>query len=283
MAKKGKREKKRVSLQKVMLDYYQSLSKEAKFKKRQEERRKKELKRQGKKAIWGIIFTIIISLIIAIVSALTYELNLAFSVIIFGLVFIIIFTTVDLVITKNEERNRFNTKLIFEIITIFILLGQFSIGLNQNNILNSQTQIASKQTEILDRTSQSNLPQIMIYTTQTTVNYNMSDILLGEKQRLELETMNIGKSRAPYFYITPSINNTLTGKFGYLTPFENGTNYFAVFNLENLGSNHTIFNFEYSDYNKNLSAGYNNITFEIHCPACVNSISYQNVPIYLFK
>ncbi len=101
-----------------------------------------------KTIIWSIIGNLVVSLIISLIIKKTFSLPLTLFVIIFVISFLSIYSVVDFLITKNEDRQKYSIKLLFEILTIMILIGQLSVAVNQNSISAQQTNILAKTTSL---------------------------------------------------------------------------------------------------------------------------------------
>jgi hypothetical protein len=261
--KKSKSSKQK--LEKEMFDYYKGLNKELKNK-------QSKIKKQKKPIIIGLAISFIVSMIIAWIISAIYNLPLTISSIVFGIIFILLFSIADLIVTNNEDRHRWATKVVFEIFTLLILSGQLAVMVNQTNIQNTQT-------TILDRTSQSNMPQTLIVSSQGLVSLSYEE-LAKHNHFIAIGVTNIGRA------LIPSLNVHLDSP--YFSGFQQNagisgvTNDLFVYNLKSLEYNFTWFEF----YPTNLSAikiGENNLQFRITCPVCEKPIDYQNITFCVYN
>ncbi|HRZ85632.1 MAG TPA: hypothetical protein P5277_02520 [Candidatus Paceibacterota bacterium] len=272
--------KKQTELEKEMISYYSKLNNEMEKKKVNEEEKKVELNKQQKKVIYGLIIGLVVSLFGTLIIKPIYQLNFIFSLISFGIIFLSVYTLIDLFITKNEERHRYYTKLIFNVLTILILIGQFAILIHQTNILDEQKNIQRQQTSIIEKTSQSPYPDLIITSSQGNQWTKFDSIVNGTNQ-IGVGVLNIGKATAPYASVSLE-DSVFIGTQNYYN--KNNHYSFDIKDLESGGHNSTWFEFWINPNQiSNFSIGEKNITFKIDCPVCREPISYQNVSLCVFN
>lgn len=154
MAKKRKITKERErdnsenDLKKEMYEYYKNLNQER-------ENKLKENTKNQKILLVSLFIVIILDILISYGTMKLLNFPTSFVIVMFFIFFLRLFATLQFLITKEEKTFIEYTKLTLEILTIFLVIGQLAI-------LNTQTTISQKQTEILEASSLPNYPKIEV-------------------------------------------------------------------------------------------------------------------------
>jgi len=266
--------KKKVNVQerldKEMLEFYKERNK-------QENSKKKEIEKLKKNRVKNILFLLVIPSILSFATVIIVGINIGFSFITifypFCFSFIFVEMIMDLIVTKNEERYYKNIKIMFELITLLILSGQFYVSINQKDIL-------LKQTQILEQTSQSTKADLLLVSSQGNRAYFYGNLIEGKNEQIAIAITNLGKATAPFIIVSMD-SNLFTG---YKKDLSDGNPEFILRELKSLDYNSTFFKLWINpDQDKNISFGKKDVTFKIKCPYCKIPISYQNISICVYK
>jgi hypothetical protein len=154
--------------------------------------------------------------------------------------------------------------IIVGFLTLIVLLIQALIFFNQTNIMQTQT-------DILDKTTQSNKADLTLVSSQGDIAYELSEIdETKESESLAIGVVNYGKSIAPFVKIRlkPDIFRAI-GEYQYG---------WDVRELKSLGDNSTFFRISLNGNQQLLPKEYN-LTFSIDCPYCETPYKEENVSI----
>lgn len=259
-------------LQKEMLEYYKDINTKRK-KQENKNRRFEKNKVKGCLIIYGI------PLIISIIFTVLYNFLILgyWSWIISFFIFFIsaIFSNMlmDFIITKNEDRYINWMKLMFEIFTIVILMGQLLVASGQNSI-------QQKQNEILQQTSQSTKADLLLVSSQGNTAYRYENLREEKSPQIAVAVTNLGKATAPFVIV--SMNSSFFN--GYKLDTSDGRVNFILQDLKSLDYNATFFKFWVNpDIETNFTFGITDIIFKIECAYCLKPVDYQKIPICVYK
>lgn len=156
----------------------------------------------------------------------------------------------------------------------FVLFGQLQIA-------SIQAGISNEQKEIFAQTSQSNLADLLLISSQGNPEYAFSSLTGGNKEMLAVGVVNLGKSVAPYVSI--QMNSKEFVGFN-LDKNNEEKSFFAVENLESTKYNATFFNLRINPpFDKNFKMGERNVTFEVTCPFCEVPSLIKNITICVYS
>lgn len=163
--------------------------------------------------------------------------------------------------------------ILLTMVSIFVI----SAGIQLQSI---QASILDKQTLILDSTSQSNLPEILLVSSQGYRSYRISELSNGSYREIGIGVTNLGKATAPHLNVGIDDDYFL----GYKV--YNGGSLEQTFTIEKLDSfnyNYTFFRFWIKPQNYgDIKIGENTINFKINCPTCEEPVSVQNISICIY-
>jgi len=220
------------------------------------------------KRLFIILGIIILSLIITLIVNAVYHFNLTYFLIFLGSLIVIFTVSADTIIFKNKENYQFNVNLIISLISLSILFGQLQMFSIQTSILNTQTQI-------LEESSISNQPDVLIVSSQGYRCYNLNDYLnVGKEGWIAIGLTNIGKATIPSLNVQFIHQNNISGML-------EKDNFFG---LDSLEYNYTWVRWNFEDVDiSNFKFGVRDLTFVIDCPVCKSPTKYQNVPICIYN
>ncbi|MEK6915144.1 MAG: hypothetical protein AABW89_01225 [Nanoarchaeota archaeon] len=226
--KKGKRFKQK--LEETMFSYFDRLNEDVKV--RDKKSKQEEIARKNQQVLYKWAFFIALTLSITVSFLLYLYLHLPGGLwffILFGITFMFGIILADVFVTKNEARNKDNIKILFEIITLLVLVGQFVVMVNQSTIL-------SQQTSILDRSSSPNQASIEIIEDKSDLKISALEMVrsneLNKKveerwARIKLTFLNFGQMETSELYcfekhksdsISVYINPPESGDFSNIAP-----------------------------------------------------------------
>ncbi len=244
------------------------------------------MKIQLKKESIVILAVVLISVVITVFiwSAFNFTTNwgiLLGMIILFTSLFILLSYLIRyLFLDKDEKEFRKNMKFFFSLLTIIILLAQLAVFYNQTNVLSQQKEISQQQNQLLAQTSQTAKANLLLVSSQGYQSYNYNT--LKDYSYLAVGVINLGKSIAPFTKISISSDLFVGNVYRYK---EQGISpEFIVKDLKSTDYNSTFFKFWLNPLNyNNFTLGEKNVTFEIDCPYCENSISYQNITVCIYN
>jgi hypothetical protein len=229
----------------------------------------------------SFIVILVISFIVFIALFLIYYFFVAkslYSSFILGAIgFFFAITISDFAFSKDEKRYEFNIKLILELITILILMGQLIVTSGQFNLQRQQGDILDKQTQIIQQTSQSNKADLFLVSSQGDRAYSLDTLENGET--LAIGVINAGKTIAPFAQIKLMSSKNFIGR----ERDNNGYGFWDIKELSGLNYTATFFTFKENGAYGNISVGEYNITFSIDCPFCEQPYKEENITICIFN
>jgi len=135
-----------------------------------------------------------------------------------------------------------------------------------------QKSILERQTEILDRTTQSNKADLVLVSSQGNIFYEISELdETRESEPIAIGVVNYGKSIAPFVEV-----KLIPGTFRAVGVHYRG---WEIKELKSLEYNATFFRISLNYLVEELIPGKYNLTFSITCPYCMQKYKEENIPI----
>jgi len=152
--------------------------------------------------------------------------------------------------------------------------------------MDAQAKISDKQTEILNRTSQSNKADLTLVSSQGDQRkmYRLEDLdEVDEKEPIAIGVINSGKTIAPSVEVSFLTSERFLGELRD-KPSLNGWNRdWSIKELTSLNYTATFFLFKMNPTGGNLSVGEYNLTFSINCPYCEQTYKEENITICIYS
>ncbi len=195
------------------------------------------------------------------------------GIITFIFLFFATFIPYEVIVLKDKSEYKFHIEIMISIFIALVLLAQLFV-------LNGQLNIFEKQTRILEESSISNRPEVIIWSSQGLIRDGNDPLAKGGEEEIGIGVTNLGKVKIPQIRIESATKSMFSTKMR-----DKKTIPWVINDLEPLSYNTTFLKYKIKyNYFEDFEFGKTyELKFKITCPICKETVDYKNIEICLFE